>query len=64
VVTPKAARVSLRIDSGVKEALCAAASREYHSIANRGEVLVREYGVYKDIAIPEHNEQPGMKDNT
>ena len=63
MVTTKAARVSLRIDSGVKEALCAATSREHHSIANRVEVLVREYGAHKDIEIPENNEQLGMKDN-
>ncbi|KEZ76600.1 hypothetical protein [Salinisphaera hydrothermalis] len=64
MATIKAATGSLREDSGVKEALRAVASREYHSIANRAKVRVLEDDAHKDIAMPAHDERPGMKDKT
>jgi hypothetical protein len=59
MATTKTATLTFRIDPGLKEALRAAAVRERRSIANRVEVLIRDYCGRNGIAIPE---QGGLVD--
>lgn len=41
--TTKTVTLTIRIDPGVKEALCTAAQQEFRSIANMVVVLIRKY---------------------
>ena len=53
MATTKTAALTFRIAPNVKEALSTAAAREHRSIANRVEVLIRDYCGRNGIAIPE-----------
>lgn len=47
--------LTIRLDSGLKEALPAVAQAEHHSIANMIEVLIRKHCVKNGIAIEKPN---------
>lgn len=51
------ATLTFRIEPGLKEALRTAAERECRSIANRAEVMIREYCGISGIAI---SDQPAL----
>ena len=52
MTTTKTATLTFRIDPGLKEALRIAAHQEYRSIANKVEVLIRDYCEANGIAVP------------
>ena len=56
MVATKTATLNLRIDPFLKEALRVAALQEHRSIANMGEVMIREHCANKGISIPEQQE--------
>ena len=55
MATTKAATLTFRIDTGVKEALHTTAQQEHSSIANLVEVLIRDYCIQNGIAISGEN---------
>ena len=51
MATAKTTTLTFRIEPGLKEALRTAAEREHRSIANRVEVLIRDYCGRNGIGI-------------
>lgn len=49
----KTATLTFRIDPGLKEALRTAAQQEHRSIANRVEVMIRDYCEHNGVNVPE-----------
>ena len=65
MATTKSTTLAFRIDPGVKEVLRTAAQQEHRSIANRVEVLIRDYCGRNGITIqeqpaplPDENHEP------
>lgn len=56
MATGKTSTLTFRIEPVLKEALRAAAEREYRSIANMVEVLIRDYCGRNGIPIPEKDD--------
>lgn len=63
MVTGKAATLTFRIEPQLKHALREAADCEHRSIANREEVLIRDYCLQNDINIPD-DEKNTRKEST
>lgn len=59
MATAKTTTLTFRIESGLKEALRAAAAREHRSIANMVEVMIREYCGRVGVVIAEQTPPAG-----
>ncbi|WP_427500700.1 hypothetical protein ACQE3E_14505 [Methylomonas sp. MED-D] len=58
----KAAKPAFRIDSALKPALRPAAEREHRFLANRVEVLIRDFCGQHGIAVPSQSTNPNNQD--
>ena len=56
MTTSKTATLTFRIETGLKEALREASTREHRSMANMVEVLIRDYCGQNGIVILEQDE--------